>query len=585
MSALRFMLSVGKAGQPPFKIAAVKAPSLHAGSASLWCSDPNKLLWLPNDSGAIIGRLFSRKTCQPVDTLSALETDSLVHSGGAAMMEHHWGAYVAVLQSEEARGYLILRDPSGLLPCYQAEIETHHVWASDLQTLVQAGVDVSKVDWDRLHEHLQWPNVRRQHSCIAGVSELAPGSARKLHAPDVDARMLWTPWRFVHPDLAIPPDQAVALLRETVFASINALATGYRKIVVTVSGGLDSSIVCAALARGRHRFTCLTMATADASGDESRYADAMASAVGAPLTTRHYRAEKIDLGRSSASHLPRPVGRAFLQELDQALASEIEKEGADAIFTGNGGDNVFCFLHSAAPVVDRWRQEKRLSSVWTTLLDMCRVTQCDVPTMLHATFDLLRARDAALWPEPDLSLLDPRRGLAAQTLPLTPYMETAGGQLPGKKAHVRLLQRIQNSVEGHDRNAFPASYPALLAQPIVETCLRISSWQWCAGGINRSVARRAFSGFLPRQVTHRTSKAGPDSLTACVFEAGRPKLRELLLDGHLRENQIIDPMAIEQLLADPHASRSPLFYRLLDLADAEAWVRSRSIPNAIDTLT
>ncbi|MBD3772344.1 MAG: hypothetical protein IE921_02035 [Rhodobacteraceae bacterium] len=577
MSALRFLLRMRKGRQSPLRISLVQSPSVSSDDeALLWCSDPARVLHLPADQGVIIGRLFSRETFSAIEEMTAAEAARLVDSGGAALIKDYWGAYVAVHQSDDVGGYSIIRAPSGFLPCYQVETHAHHIWASDLHTLSAAGIAVSKVDWERLYEHLQWPDVRRRHSCIDGVSELAPGSARTVSGHEAGDRMLWEPWIFVHPNMAIDPDQAVTRLRDTVFASVSALASDYQNIIVGVSGGLDSSIVCAALTRGGHRFSCLTMATTDASGDERRYAASVAAVAGVPLAAHQYAVDNIDLSRSSAAHLPRPVGRPFLQELDRAYAAETCKNRADAIFTGNGGDNVFCFLHSAAPVVDRFRQEKGLKPAWNTLLDMCRVTQCDIPTMARAAFNLSRTRSSLVASEPDLTLLNAARAALAQSAPLTPYMDRGSGRFPGKLAHVRLLQRIQNFVEGQDRTTFPPMFPVLLAQPIVETCLRISSWQWCEGGINRSVARRAFGGFLPRQVVHRTSKAGPDSVTAAAFESGRPKLRELLLDGLLRQNRIIDAVAVEQALSSARTSRDQLLYRILDLADAEAWARSWS---------
>src|SRR3546814_15867350 len=98
--------------------------------------------------------------------------------------------------------------------------------------------------------------------------------------------------------------------------------------------------------------------------------------------------------------------------------------------------------------------------------------------------------------------------------------------------------RIQNHVEGYDRGVLPPVIPALLAQPIVETCLRIPTWDWCRGGINRAIAREAFSTALPARVIARRSKSGPESLTAEVFEPGRPVLRHPLLGGALRDNRI-----------------------------------------------
>ncbi|WP_267222324.1 asparagine synthetase B family protein, partial [Novosphingobium clariflavum] len=215
------------------RISLVQSPSVSSDDeALLWCSDPARVLHLPADQGVIIGRLFSRETFSAIEEMTAAEAARLIDSGGAALIKDYWGAYVAVHQSDAVGGYSITRAPSGFLPCYQVETRTHHIWASDLHTLSAAGIAVSKVDWERLYEHLQWPDVRRRHSCIEGVSELAPGSARTVSGDAPKDQMLWEPWVFTHPDAAIDPDQAVTRLRDTVFASVSALASDYQNIIV-----------------------------------------------------------------------------------------------------------------------------------------------------------------------------------------------------------------------------------------------------------------------------------------------------------------------------------------------------------------
>ncbi|HKX90443.1 MAG TPA: asparagine synthase-related protein, partial [Sphingopyxis sp.] len=234
---------------------------------------------------------------------------------------------------------------------------------------------------------------------------------------------------------------------------------------------------------------------------------------------------------------------------------------------------------SAAPIVDRLRSARERRGFAHTFVDMCRVTQCDLATMVRATLSLL-VRRSPRGPSPDMRLIDADRQGTEWSPLLTPWLEDLAGcqdrtaRIPGKCAHVDLIVRIQNHVEGYDRGVLPPAIPVLLAQPIVETCLRIPTWDWCRGGVNRAIAREAFSTALPAAVIARRSKSGPESLTAEVFELGRPVLRELLLGGALRDNRIIDAAAVEAALDDPAVTRGQLLYRLLEVAEAEAWARS-----------
>lgn len=577
MNALRYLLALPRlhsenCGRP---ISSVGSSALARSEApALWCSDASQLKWARDRRTVVIGRLFDRAGPSPVAAISDGVSARLIASPDR-LVEEYWGAYLAITAA--ADDFRALRDPTGLMPCYVGEFEDSIFLASDVATLLAARGAPSRVDWDRTFEFLQAPGIRRRATCLEGIEELPQGVLTGFGGGERSERRLWTPWTFTDAERRISSDQAVAALRDSVCSSIAAMGGEFDNIVVGMSGGLDSSIVCAALAAAGQRFTALTMYSDDPSGDERAYARLVASKTGAPLHEHRYSAEQIDLSKPVSAHLPRPVGRPFMQEIERAYRTEVAAQGYDAIFTGNGGDNVFCYLHSAAPVVDRLRSARR--GVARTFVDMCRITQCDLATMARATLSLLVRRSPRA-PDPDLRLINAHRQGAEWTPALTPYLQEAvdcqdiAASLPGKRAHVDLLVRIQNHVEGYERSLLPPAIPVLLAQPIVETCLRIPTWDWCRGGINRAIAREAFGAALPAPVIARRSKSGPESLIAEVFELGRPVLRDMLLGGALRENRIIEAAAVEAALDDPAVTRGQLLYRLLELAEAEAWARS-----------
>lgn len=580
MTAIRYLLALprrsGSGGEP---ISLVGSPGLVRGDApALWCSDASRLIWTQDRRTVVIGQLFDRGGSRSVAAI-ADGVAARLSTSPACLVEDFWGSYLAIVAG--AHGCRILRDPTGLMPCYVRQFEDNIFLASDVAILDTGRCAPSTIDWDRLSEFLQAPGIRRRATCLAGLDELPPGVLTCYGSEGRSDRRLWTPSTFTGAACRISSDRAVSALRDSVCSSIAAIGGGFDNIVVGMSGGLDSSVVCAALAASGQRFTALTMYTDDPSGDERAYARLVATRTDAALLEHRYEVEQIDLSKSGSTHLPRPVGRQFMQEIERTYRMEVGAHGFDAIFTGNGGDNVFCYLHSAAPIVDRLRSARERRGVARTFVDMCRITQCDLATMLRATLSLL-VRRSPRSPSPDRRLIDTDRQGTEWTPLLTPYVEHLVGcqdrsaSLPGKRAHIDLIMGIQNHVEGYDRSILPPAIPVLLAQPIVETCLRIATWDWCRGGINRAIAREAFRTALPAPVIARRSKSGPESLTAEVFELGRPVLRDLLLGGALRDNRIIDAAAVEAALGDPAVTRGQLLYRLLELAEAEAWVRSWS---------
>jgi len=485
-----------------------------------------------------------------------------------------WGSYVAI-RSDPAAGLLeILRDPSGGMPAYFTETKTHFLVGSDLAALDAAGAQTRLVSWDALYEHLAAPEVRRKRTCLAGISELAPGGALHIGTDEIGEDQLWSPWDYIEGRRQETVPVHPAALREIICHSISAMAAPFRNILIAVSGGLDSSILCAALAREECNFTCLTLATEDPSGDERRFAATVAQATGADLKSFIYDPTLIDLRRSSSAHLPRPVGKPFMQEVERAYSQLVESQRFDAIFTGNGGDNVFCFLHSAAPIVDRFRSEGLGRGVAQTLIDACRITDCDLVTMTRAALRLLLRGPRA--GRLDLSLLHPERSTESQSPRLTPHLDNPPSRLPGKIGHVDLLMKIQNFVEGLERTNSSQVICPLLCQPIVEACLAVPAWKWSEHGVNRNFARQAFRDLLPESILTRVSKAGPDSVMAAVYQQNRETLRDQLLGGLLRKNRILDAPATEAALSSSDTVRNHAFHRLLAFGEAEAWARSRS---------
>ena len=121
--------------------------------------------------------------------------------------------------------------------------------------------------------------------------------------------------------------------------------------------------------------------------------------------------------------------------------------------------------------------------------------------------------------------------------------------------------------------AVPAVHP-LLAQPLIELCLNIPSWLWARDGRNRAVARQSFAGLLPRQLIERTSKGRLESLFAKAFARSRPALRELLLEGELRRQALVDPALIEAYLKADREPPDDGYIRLFEMAALEQWLQS-----------
>ena len=529
---------------------------------------------LPDGGGAILGSLFSASGAGRIETLGRHEAQRITASHGKSLLDRYWGGYVAILPGAGGRTS-VLRAPFGELPCYFITADDAVIVASDVALLIATGLVTPQIDWSAIAIHLGAREVHHPETCLDGVTEITGGRRLTLDPRDTALDDVWSPWMFAGTDRRIEdPGEATRLVRDAVLACVSARAAAFDHILLMLSGGLDSSIVAAALAHQERPFTCLNLVTRDTAGDERVYARSVAAAFHCVLLEHLRDPTQIDFATSLAARLPRPSARAFSQETARAAAHAAATAGADAIFNGGGGDNVFCSLQSAAPAADRLLTSGPGAAFRQSVVDLALLASASVWQVTMAAVNRAWIRGPAFRAPRDIQLLARDAAGRVADAPIHPWLRAPRRALPGQASHIALLTFAQSYVESVDpQDPLPTVLP-LLAQPVVEACLRIPSWLWLGGGQNRLIARRAFAQDLPARVADRRSKGSPNIFSAELFDANRSVIRDLLLGGELAAHGIIDPVAVSQALGRDGPLQGEAFYRLLQLADVEAWTRA-----------
>lgn len=524
--------------------------------------------------GVVIGTLFHRHgPARAIQALGEAERDGLAREGNAALLKSYWGRYLAV----RARGDIIeiLRDPSGALPCYRARTGDLTILASDVELLTLAGGAPAGVAWDTLARILYSCGLPIIETALDGITTLLPGTGVALNRRSEHSIPGWSPWDFVAPRAGEESTATAEHLRRVVEQCVAAWASLYRHPLVSLSGGLDSSIVTASVARSKSSATCITMFTDDVAGDERGFAQAVCASLALPLVERRYDLNAVDLGHALGAHLPRPLGRAEAQPYEKAHRETAGQIGADAFFTGNGGDNVFGFSQSAAALADRALHEGPGAGAFATLRDICRQTGAGPLRVTRAAVSIARRPPAYPW-KPSPAFLHPDLIASLRGLELShPWLEAPPWALPGKAAHIAGIARAHPTLES-DRSRFAPVINPLLSQPIVEACLAIPSWQWREGGRDRAVARAAFADRLPAAIVERRVKGSPDPFCGEIVRRKREELRERLMDGQLAKHRILDPGAVEEALRPGRLTAGEENARLLELVNVEAWATAWS---------
>jgi asparagine synthase (glutamine-hydrolysing) len=545
------------------------ATLLEADCLRVFTTSDTPIVPFLDGNGLIIGHLFDRqRSNQRVTRLDGPEADAIIRSAGGHLLSHYWGGYVAVITHPTTGRITLLRDPSGAMPCLRSQPESFVIATSDIDMLADAGFPRPRVDRDYLPRLLFAPDLRTPRSGLTDAQDLLAGHSQVLNAPTSPAAQVWSPWDYATPNLSVTDADLATELETTIRGCVTAWAGAFEQIVLGLSGGLDSSVIAACLGSCDH-VTGLNLRTDDPSGDERLYARSVAAHLNLPLIEATHDVADVDVTRSSASHLPRPILYALSQS-ELATKRKLAKDlKVDAFFTGIGGDNVFCHMQSASPVVDRWRTPTERGHTGDTVNDLCRLTGVSWFDCVSAALKRNVAPSAYAWHGNPEFLTRPPSDEALRH----PWLEVPKDALPGKAAHVAMLVRIQGTIDSFERKCMPVQINPLLSQPIMESCLKIPTWRWVAGGRNRAMTRLAFKNALPPEIINRRTKAGPDSFASDLLSTNRSKIEAHLLNGQLVEEGIIDLNGLKARFGDPKPFSPTEGMRFMALAEAEAWVR------------
>ena len=519
-------------------------------------------------STALAGWAFRRANDEICHSLSSEEARAVAATAGRWAIDNLWGNYL-LFWREAGGDVVILRSPVTGPAIYHhrdpgaGRQGTSTIAFTDLTLARALGFALDRPDAQGVDAEVRFPLLRGRSTGLADVREILPGEVACLSSGAILPQS-WRPWHLKAPPARVRP----SALHTEVRRVVSAWSRRFNRIQLELSGGLDSSIVAACLAGRSGDWRAVTLATPDPDGDERVYARAVADRARIALQELLLAGSPADPTAPIPRLRARPGGFGLLAPVDRELRSSAADFKAEAIFTGAGGDNIFGYLTSAAPIVDALRFAGP-AAAWRAAGDLARMMNDNIWRALRLAM-VQTLRPGRLWPS-DTSLLNAR---FACSRPDHPWFDGAVAIPPGRRTYALKLLAIQPFLDGYDRALELPMIAPLLSQPLVEFGLAVPSWQWGEGGHDRALARAAFAEDIPAAVLARRVKGRIESLFYPSFDRYRAPLRHFLLDGWLASEKLIDCDAIAELIDGKRRADGVAAIRVLHLADIERWVRS-----------
>jgi asparagine synthase (glutamine-hydrolysing) len=454
---------------------------------------------------------------------------------GEALPEHLAGMFAFCLVEEATGRTVLVRDRLGVKPLYLAEFEGGLRAASSLPALLRAGGVDTRVDPVALHHYLSWHSVvPAPRTILRGVRKLAPATLLVIE-PGVRRRerVYWDPpFERPHADLDWPD-----AMREALQVAVRRRMVADVPVGILLSGGLDSSLIVALLARaGQHGLATFSIGFEDAdgrAGDEFEFSDLVA----AEFATDHHQL-RIGRGRLVEA-LPEAIAAMSEPMVSHDcvafwLLSQAVRRERKVVQSGQGADEVLGGYSWYPPLLEA--QGSGLDTYAASFFDR---DDGGVRALLAAA------------PDDDVS------GAFARE-----WFERPGAATPVDRAlrldtEVMLVEdpvkRVDNMTMAHGLEA----RTPFLDHELVELAAACPPELKLADG-GKGVLKAAARGLVPDAVIDRPKGYFPVPALTHLEGAVLGLVQDALRAPAARERGIFRPQAVEAMLADPNADRTNL---------------------------
>jgi asparagine synthase (glutamine-hydrolysing) len=539
---------------------------------------------LPFGRGVILGTIFPKDPhATPRDPIiDAHAADRILRTQGRYLASHFWGGYVAFLTDADGTVHDVLRDCSGKIPCYILAYDAITIAASNIEDLAGLALPPFSLNLRYLAGFFHEAEIAHRDCALSGVNELLAGECMEIRGARTRYFGVWDPRSICREHIVEDFEDARRQVKTVTQACVNLWAAKYDRVVHHLSGGLDSSVVLGCLTRSTHRplVTCLHIESSGTGENERAFAELAADRAGVELVVRPAYAQhaKYDERMFRLPRAPKPsvahLGMAIDPDLRNLVPSRVR---ADATWDGQGGDHLFFESRAMFPAVDYAFRHGVTGDFPGHVRDAIRLSGESYWGVLRSAIysGLLRS---AWHPghEYRKTAIFLNRELVPDNLAdylWQPWSDDSSDLPPGKRLQIGLLARLIHRHRPIPGLQYAEDHHPLFSQPLIELCLRIPTYVLLRGGVNRALERAAFEDCVPGEVIRREGKGTIAASFMGKIRESMPFVRELILDGVMVRERVIDRSSLEPYLTCNRPLELRVLWPFLSCVAAEVWAR------------
>jgi len=528
------------------------------------------------------------------------DTESIVHAyeeWGDECVQRLRGMFAFAIWDQRKRRLLLVRDRLGIKPLYWARVGSRLLFGSEIKALLASGDIEPEANVSSIPEVLGTRYLSGEETLFRGIRKLMPGHLLVYERGETRIRQYWDVPVGVRPEQTSGRGDSVARFRSLLEESVKLRLMSDVPLGMFLSGGIDSSAIAAFMARLIDRpLQTFSVAFKERAFNELDYARQVARAIGAD---QH---EVVIDDNDFFGALPRLVWHedepiAHPSSVALYFVSALAREHVTVVLTGEGSDELLAGYGKYSRSAFNWRagtiyeravpkpvrgaiaaglvpklppRLRRYAS--RSFLAMERTPEA----MFFDNFASMRLADQRELLSPDMQM---RATSAYAYGPSARYFSRPNG-------HSTLLDRILYAdiktylvelLMKQDQMSMAASIESrvpFLDHHLVEFAASLpDSWK-LSGFTTKRVLRESMKGLLPDTILNRPKMGFPVPFNAWTRHAWNGVVRDVLLDRRSRERGIVDPPAVERMLADHAAGRADRGNAIWSLLNLELWYRT-----------
>lgn len=530
-------------------------------------SDNDYDVALEHSRKILFGRVFNKATYEEFNE------NNLRNARASDISKKWWGKYI-FFESHVDGKTTVTRDPTGQLPFFYTQINQDLVlFSSELELLVKLLPSRPSYDWPYLLSNILYNhNSHSNRTAFQSVYELPPGCSVNLQKPS-QIELTWNPIEYINAE----PIKNLEII-QTLESSLKSWVSNYKNIVLSFSGGLDSSALIYALSSvtsADQNLVPVNFYHPDIiSSDERKHAHQICSSLNHNLLEINLEdCLPFSPLKKPLSFKPNhPFAALTHLALGEKMTDIVHSYPSSIALNGQGGDHIFLANPPPSLIIDYIRDkgltgfQKHLQNVSdyyrTTHLQIFKSAAREYRNICSHGRSVVYDENSANWMTEDFLNLGKNQFLH-------PVQSIFSKEIPvGKVSHIIEIDHGIASVALELGNHNPVYCP-FLYQPMIELALKIPTYSLTQNGYDRFPLRQAISQKYGTNHVWRRNKGETTGIVQFGAKQNLNYLMDLCLEGTLSMNGFIDRALVESTLKNFSKGGAESLWPLMNLISTE----------------